>query len=151
MAFTIKVAKLRKRGKASKTAPLQLCPEHHCISIPGHCSKLVCTQRLSQDLRQLQNDNLSLSLALGSRYAAVKALQDDIFGLISPQTAGVTAQEPDVTSNCQCATCQIATEKTTTQVLGEKLAAAENQLADLREYQASHDVGAVQETPNKYA
>ena len=69
MAFTIKVAKLKKRGKAGIATLADLCNDDHCTSASSQCTKPSCCQRLHQTLQQLKHENLALSLAYDTRHA----------------------------------------------------------------------------------
>lgn len=161
MAYTIKAAKQKKRGKGARVLPQELCGEAHCPSLLGHCSKSSCKDLLHSRLHGLKNENLSLSLAYDFRQEAAKKLEGemdvddlasaDLLSYIEASAAMRTnnAVKAATTAKCSCTSCGIQVERAENEDWRKKLAGVETKMDVLREHKAANDNEGVKRDVNK--
>ncbi|EMC96257.1 hypothetical protein BAUCODRAFT_468841 [Baudoinia panamericana UAMH 10762] len=161
MAFTIKMAKAKKKGKGARNLPHQICDGQHCVSISGHCIHAGCEELLQLQLYDLNNENLSLSLAVDIRSEADTKLYNGCGSvqwtreeskMYHQAIACIATDTSPTTPDCHCTFCKIHTAREEAIVWRKKLAAAETRLDLLRTYQAANDKDAVDTAAeNRYA
>lgn len=149
--FTVKQAKTKKNRTNADGGGTVCCKVSHCESTPDHCSDNTCKSRLKKTLTQVEATNLSLTLAFDTRIHDLERLRRDIFDTCTTDDFFCESLEVSRLAvlrakalkpkqvDCLCTMCELVKARQETKIIHERLAAAQDRLAALREYHVVHD------------